>query len=91
MESRAFIAEANALVNDIKTFQATYLSHEEELVQGTALQKRINNTFSGLQNPSLLAAMSLKEAAIGAGFSVAPAKQSLIDDIHRRVAIDSRS
>ena len=91
MESRAFIAEANVLVSDIKGFQASFLSPEDELAQGTALQKRINNAFSGLQNPSLLAAMALKEAALGAGFTVAPAKQSLIDDIHRRVAFDARS
>lgn len=90
MESRTFIAEANVLISDIKAFQASILSHEDELMQGSTLQKRINNVFSGMQNPSLLAAMSLKEAALGAGFVVSPAKQSLIDDIHRRVSIDTR-
>lgn len=78
------------MVDDIKAFQVAILSHDDEMVQGTALQKRITAMFSGMQNPSLLAAMSLKEAAMGAGFSVDPKKGAAIEDMHKRVAQDMR-
>ena len=72
MESRAFIAEAAVLIEDIKTFQAAYLSPEEEMAQGTSLQKRINKSFAGLQNPTLPSAYKLRDAALDAGYSVDP-------------------
>ncbi len=90
MESTQFIKEAKALVSEITYFQAAYLSPEDEMAQGTALQKRINNAFSGLQNPSLLAADKLAETALGAGFSVDPRKVTAIEDMARRWSYDMR-
>lgn len=90
MDSRIFIKEANALVNDIKSFQASILMPEDELEQGTVLQRRITNMLSGLQNPSLLAAMSLKDAALGAGFQVDFKKQTMIDEVHKAISRDQR-
>ena len=75
MESRAFIAEAATLMEDIKTFQASYLSPEEEMIEGTALQKRVNQAFMGLQNPTLPSAYKLRDVALGAGFFVEPKRQ----------------
>jgi hypothetical protein len=75
MESRAFIIEAAALMADIKTFQAAYLSPEDEMAQGTNLQKRVQQAFSGLQNPTLPSAYKLRDVALGAGFFVDPKRQ----------------
>ena len=75
MESTAFIREAATLMEDIKTFQAAYLSPEEEMAQGTALQKRLNQSFAGLQNPTLPSAYKLRDVALGAGFFVEPKRQ----------------
>lgn len=72
MESRAFIVEAQALIEDIKTFQAAYLSPEDEMMQGNALQKRVNQSFAGLQNPTLPSAYKLRDVAAGAGFGIDP-------------------
>lgn len=73
MESRAFLQEAKTLIDDIKSFQASYLpSPEEEMAQGTALQKRLNQTIMGLQNPTLPTAYRLRDAALGAGFFIEP-------------------
>ena len=75
MESTAFIREAKELMEDIKTFQASYLSLEEEMIEGTALQKRVNQAFMGLQNPTLPSAYKLRDVALGAGFFVEPKRQ----------------
>ena len=75
MESRAFIAEATTLIGEIKIFQAAYLTPEDEMAQGTALQKRITQAFTGLQNPTLPSAYKLRDAALGAGFFVDPKRQ----------------
>lgn len=75
MESTAFIREAKELIEDIKSFQLAYLSPEEEMAQGTALQKRVNQSFAGLQNPTLPSAYKLRDAALGAGFFVEPKRQ----------------
>lgn len=75
MESRGFIKEATVLIEDIKTFQVSFLSSDDEMVQGTALQKRIANAFGGLQNPTLPSAYKLRDAALGAGFFVEPKRQ----------------
>ncbi len=72
MESTAFIREANILIDDIKSFQAAYLNHEEEMAQGTVLQKRLNQSIMGLQNPTLPSAYKLRDAALGAGFFIEP-------------------
>ena len=48
---------------------------DDEMVQGTALQKRIANAFGGLQNPTLPSAYKLRDAALGAGFFVEPKRQ----------------
>jgi hypothetical protein len=78
MESMAFIREAATLMEDIKTFQAAYLSPEDEMAQGTALQKRVQQAFTGLQNPTLPSAYKLRDVALGAGFFVDPKKQHLL-------------
>lgn len=70
MDSRIFIKEAAALMEDIKTFQVAYLSPEDEMAQGTVLQKRITNAFASLQNPTLPSAYKLRDVAVGAGFSI---------------------
>lgn len=70
MESRNFIREATTLIADIDKFSKAILSNEEEQAQGLALQKRVNSTFAGLQNPTLPSAGKLKQAAIDAGFQV---------------------
>jgi len=75
IESRAFIIEAKTLMDDIKTFQAAYLSPEDEMAQGTALQKRVNQSFAGLQNPTLPSAYKLRDVSLGAGFFVEPKRQ----------------
>ena len=75
MESMAFIREAATLMEDIKTFQAAYLTPEDEMAQGTALQKRLNQSFTGLQNPTLPSAYKLRDVALGAGFFVEPKRQ----------------
>jgi hypothetical protein len=78
MESRIFIKEAQALITEIKTFQAAFLSPEEESMEGNMLQKRINNLFLGLYNPTLPSAYKLRDVASGAGFYVDPKKAHLI-------------
>lgn len=75
MDSRIFISEAATLISDIKAFQVSYLSLEEEMSEGTALQKRVNQAFLGLQNPTLPSAYKLRDVALGAGFFVEPKRQ----------------
>jgi hypothetical protein len=75
MESRAFIIEAAGLIEDIKQFRTAYLTPEDELFQGNALQKRVNQSFAGLQNPTLPSAYKLRDAALEAGFFVEPKRQ----------------
>ena len=70
MDSRVFIREAAGLITDIKTFQAAYLTPEEEMSEGTMLQKRIAGLFGSLQNPTLPSAYKLRDAALGAGFAI---------------------
>jgi hypothetical protein len=72
MDSRIFIKQAGVLMEDIKTFQAAFLSHEDEVVQGRSLQSRIDGTFSLLVNPTLPSAYKLRDVAQGAGFGVNP-------------------
>lgn len=72
MESTAFIREAKVLINEIETFAAATLSHEEEAHQGNNLQKMIQQAFAGLHNPTLPSAYRLRDAALNAGFYVEP-------------------
>ena len=72
MDSRIFIKEAAVLIEDIKTFKAAYLSPEEEQVQGNALQKRTNNLFLSLQNPTLPSAYKLRDACNDVGLFIDP-------------------
>jgi hypothetical protein len=72
MESRSFIREAAVLIEDIKTFEAAFLAPEDEQAQGTALQKRTNALFGGLQNPSLPSAYKLRDACAKVGLFVDP-------------------
>jgi len=66
------------LIDDIRTFQVAYLSPEEEILQGNALQKRIANAFGSLQNPTLPSAYKLRDAALGAGFFIEPKRLQLL-------------
>ena len=75
MDSITFIAEAGDLVKDIKSFQASWLTPEDERVQGIALQKRVDHMFGVLQNPTLPSAYKLRDAALGAGFAVDQKRQ----------------
>ena len=78
MDSRVFIRDAAVLISDIKAFQASYLSPEDEMAQGTVLQKRITGLFGSLQNPTLPSAYKLRDAALGAGFSIETKKLHLL-------------
>lgn len=78
MESRIFIRHANELIEEIGKFKNADLSHEEEIAQGTALQKDITAAFTGLQNPTLSTAEKLLDVALDAGFSVSPQVQHRI-------------
>jgi hypothetical protein len=75
MESRAFIIEAKGLIDEITVFSISALTYEDEQAQGHALQKRINQSFMGLQNPTLPSAYKLRDAALNAGFFVEPKRQ----------------
>lgn len=70
MNSLTFIREAKALIEDIETFKNSNLTHDEEQEQGTALQKRTNQLFNSLQNPSLIVAGELLEKARAVGIEV---------------------
>jgi hypothetical protein len=83
MDSRLFIAEAKALVDEIKVFSLVLLSVEEEQFQGQALQKRLNQTFSGLQNNTLNSAFVLRDVAVNAGFHVEPRRLQLLGEGER--------
>jgi len=76
MESTVFIREAKVLIDEIKTFQLAYLEPEEEIRKGQDLQRRINQMFSGLQNPTLPSAYKLRDAAMSAGFQINQIKLS---------------
>lgn len=80
MESRVFIKAATAVRAEIKEFAAANLTDAEAAVQGDAIQKRINATFTGLQNPTLPSAFHLYKEAVTAGFQVDP---RIINKIHQ--------
>ena len=83
MDSRLFIVEAKALIDEIKVFSIVSLSHEDEQQQGQALQKRLNQTFSGLQNNTLNSAFVLRDVALNAGFFVEPRRMQLLGEGER--------
>lgn len=64
MDSRIFVRNATALIEEIKEFSGD--------AQGSVLQRDINAAFSGLQNPTLPTAEKLAEVATRNGFAVAP-------------------
>lgn len=72
MESTVFIREAKVLIEEIETFAAATLSHEEEVYQGNNIQKMVQQAFAGLQNPTLPSAYRLRDAAHNAGFYIDP-------------------
>ncbi len=78
MDSRVFIKEAAVLMEDVKSFQASFLTPEDEMAQGTALQKRIASAFTSLQNPTLPSAYKLRDIALGAGFFIEPKRLHLL-------------
>jgi hypothetical protein len=79
MDSRKFIEDAGYLIKDIKAFRAAELEPEHELIAGTLLQKRINEAFSILYNPTLPSAFKLRNAALSAGFFVDMQSQLQLD------------
>lgn len=72
MESVTFIKGAKVLVEDVKHFADSYLDQDAEQVQGMALQRRINELFAGLYNPTLPSAFKLRDVSLNAGFFVDP-------------------
>lgn len=86
MESRSFIREAKLLMVDIDNHIALRLTRtsDELHTEFTDLQKRINNLYSGLQNPSLPSAFNLRDKAVASGFTVdnkAQHKMAQFEDI----------
>lgn len=65
MESRIFIENAKSMMTKIRN--VTFLTSDKDKA---TLQQEINDLFSELQNPSLISAFNLKEAATNAGFTV---------------------
>jgi len=72
MDSRNFIQQATVLIKDIKDHQVVSFTRTHEEVQRTEqqIQKRLNNLFSSLQNPTLMTANKLADEALAAGFQV---------------------
>ena len=79
MESTVFIKEAKSLIEEIKMFNLVSMSYEEEQEKGSALQKRISNAISGLQNPTLPSAYKLRDESLRAGFYIDPKRQQWLD------------
>lgn len=63
MESRAFIKAAGATI--AKLVQSSPRDENRD-----ALQREVNQLFSGLQNPTLPSAYRLRDAALRNGFNV---------------------
>ncbi len=73
MESRLFIKTAALLTTRIKDFAlVTGISESDDWAEGEAIQKQLNNTFAGLQNPTLPSAAKLVKTAVDNGFNVDP-------------------
>lgn len=70
MESRAFIIAAKELMVKIEDGRNTVGTAAELQNQRETLQKEVNQLFSGLQNPSLMTAISLRDAAMRHGFHI---------------------
>lgn len=66
MESRTFIRQAAPLIKRLEYTPA----NGDETSQN--IQREINQLFQGLQNPTLPSAYRLRDAALGAGYSVNP-------------------
>lgn len=78
MDSRIFIAEAQELITDIEKFEDSYLDREEEILQGKALQQRLDLAFQKLYNPTLPSASKLVALATRVGFNI---NQQVIDEV----------
>jgi len=83
MESRNFIKVAAELIVDITTFSNAHLSHEEEILQGNSLQKRLDAALTGLVNPTLPSAAKLVAVATNAGFGVSSLVRQRVADGER--------
>lgn len=70
MESRSFIRAATALIGRINVSSIGAQTIEEENAKLRDIQKDINQTFLGLQNPTLPSAAKLRDAALEYGFQV---------------------
>ncbi len=75
MESRQFIKAAVVLTQRIKDHALMASTVKEDREEGNAIQKEVNTTFQGLQNPTLPSAYKLRDVALDNGFSVDPRVQ----------------
>jgi len=76
MESRSFIKQAKNLSRKLESATASAMGTAEEATkQREILQKELTQLFSGLQNPTLMAAADLRDVAIANGFTVEPKVQ----------------
>jgi hypothetical protein len=69
MNSQAFIRECRNLVRQIQDLPV-FLDPVEQQVAREQAQRRLNQLFAAMQNPSLMAAADLRDAALGAGLLV---------------------
>ena len=83
MQSQSFIKSAAALIERITLSNVVYTSDAEAQERDTAIQKDINQLFSGLQNPTLPSATRLRETAVANGFTVDPRVQQRLDQAER--------
>lgn len=72
MQSKTFITEARQLINDLDNFKVrlSFMGYEEENQTRRSLQRRVNQLFAQLQNPTLPSAYKLRDAAYDAGLEV---------------------
>jgi len=75
MESRAFIRHAQQLIVKIRNHAISSITQEENKASRDAIQKEINQLYSGSINPTLPSASRLCEVALKAGFTVRPEVQ----------------
>ena len=74
MESRAFIRIATALIGRIQNSDAGRGNHnaEENAAEHSAIQKELNQLYSGMHNPTLPSAGKLAELAAMSGYQMSP-------------------
>lgn len=83
MHSQSFIKAAGSLIERIRLADIGSDTIDEENAKRDAIQKDINQMFSGLQNPTLPSASRLREVALANGFSVDQRVQQRLDQAER--------